>query len=132
MKPIDPLKEFSEIHWRLLEQSICCNIPAHLSATDISMADLMKRASTNMEDIKKKHNVLDSYDGKIRFPFSSSRKRMSTIIENATGNGGYDKRLLIKGASEMILKCCDKYVDESGNTVPLDDNTVSQVKAIIH
>ena len=28
MLPIKPLDYFSEVHWKLLEQSICCNIPA--------------------------------------------------------------------------------------------------------
>lgn len=27
MKPIKPLDYFSEVHWKLLEQSICCNVP---------------------------------------------------------------------------------------------------------
>jgi hypothetical protein len=40
---------------------------------------------------------------------------MSTIISNATGNGGYDKRLLVKGASEMVKNCCSHYLDEDGN-----------------
>ena len=56
---------------------------------------------------------------------------MSTIIENATGNGGYDKRLLIKGASEMILANCKSYVNEEGQVAPLDDNVVAKVKTII-
>ena len=131
MKPIKPLDYFSEVHWRLLEQSICCNIPEEYSATDKSMADLMERASTDMGAIMKKHNVPHSNDLKIRFPFSSSRKRMSTIIENATGDGGYDKRLHIKGASEMILACCNSYVNESGQVASLDDNVVAKVKTII-
>jgi len=56
---------------------------------------------------------------------------MSTIIENATGAGGYDKRLHIKGASEMVLACCNTYMNEQGQVVPLDDNTTAQVKTII-
>ena len=131
MKPIQPLQIFSEAHWRLLEQSISCNIPAEYSATDRSMADLMDRAGTNMETLKEKHNVKEDNDNKLRFPFSSSRKRMSTIIENATGNGGYDKRLLIKGASEMILACCSKFVNEQGQVATLEDVTINKVKAII-
>lgn len=31
----------------------------------------------------------------------------------------------------MILKCCTSYVNEAGQVMPLDDNVVSQVKAII-
>jgi magnesium-transporting ATPase (P-type) len=42
----------------------------------------------------------------IRFPFTSGRKRMSTIIENADNGTSYNKRLVIKGASEMVLEGC--------------------------
>jgi len=114
MVKIRPLDVFAETHWRLLEQAICCNIPPELSATDRSMADLMERAGTDMDAMKAKHSVQDNNDTKIRFPFSSSRKRMSTIIEEATGAGGYDKRLHIKGASEMVLACCNTFMNDQG------------------
>jgi magnesium-transporting ATPase (P-type) len=48
----------------------------------------------------------------VRFPFSSTRKRMSTIIENATGKGGYDKRIMLKGASEIVLEVCSHYIND--------------------
>ena len=41
-----------------------------------------------------------------RFLFSSERKRESVIIDNATGNGGYDKRLYCIGGAEEILDEC--------------------------
>ena len=40
----------------------------------------------------------------------------------------YDRRLHIKGASEMILDCCSKYVNEQGNVVKLDENVRELVK----
>ena len=49
-----------------------------LSATDKGMTDLLGRASTDIEALQKKHN-----SEMIRFPFTSKRKRMSTIIGNA-------------------------------------------------
>jgi len=51
MKPINALEIFSETHWRLLEQGICCNIPSDLSATDKSMADLMDRAGSDIKSL---------------------------------------------------------------------------------
>ncbi len=74
----------------------------------------------------------------IRFPFSSSRKRMSTIIENADlcgtpddqrtpSQASYNKRLMIKGASELILEKCTKYMDEDGKVQRLDDQVREQV-----
>ena len=46
---------------------------------------------------------------------------MSTIISDATNSGGYDKRLLCKGASEIILRCCSHYLDEHGERQELSD-----------
>lgn len=43
------------------------------------MVDLLQRASSDMAGLQKKHKVR-SNDEKIRFPFSSNRKRMSTIV----------------------------------------------------
>lgn len=73
---------------------------------------MLERGGVEIDAERKKHNVLEP--GFLCFPFSSSRKRMSTIIENATGNGGYDKRLLCKGASEMVKACCSHYLDANG------------------
>lgn len=113
MKPIKPLDMFKPLHWDMLCQSVACNVPDKCGATDKGMVDLLERASINITDLQAKHKVLDK-DEKIRFPFSSNRKRMSTIIQNATGSGDYDRRLLIKGASEIVLKCCTSYLDANG------------------
>jgi len=79
------------------------------------MFELMDRGEVDMEVIKEKHNVAKKGEY-IRFPFSSKRKRMSTIIENAKdGESGYNKRLLIKGASEIVKACCSHYLDEAGD-----------------
>ena len=68
----------------------------------------------------------------IRFPFTSKRKRMSTIINNATGNGGYDRRLLIKGASEMVKVCCTNYLDENNQKQPMTDEISRKLDDIIN
>ncbi|KAI9168440.1 plasma membrane calcium [Blastocladiella emersonii ATCC 22665] len=72
-------------------------------------------------------------------PFSSDRKRMSTVIAKAQSNSAEisfnahlpaaesapaapvtgDARLFAKGASELILASCDYMVDEHGHVVPL-------------
>lgn len=69
--------------------------------------------------------------GYIRFPFSSKRKRMSTVISNATGQGGYDKRLCIKGASEIVKGCCSHYLDENGERQALTDAKNEEMDGII-
>ena len=50
-----------------------------------------------------------------RFQFTSKRKKMSTVLENIEDNEhGYDKRLMTKGASEIVLGNCSHYLDENG------------------
>ena len=113
MKPIDAKSTFTDKHWNLIETCIACNVPDEFGATDKGMVDLLERCSSDMMALKKKHRVTGG-DEMIRFPFSSSRKRMSTVIQNATGAGGYDKRLVIKGASELVLKACNSFMNEQG------------------
>jgi len=40
---------------------------------------------------------------------------MSTIIENVEdAMPGYNKRLHVKGASEIVKNCCSHYIDKEG------------------
>jgi len=40
---------------------------------------------------------------------------MSTILENVEGaDPEYKKRLMVKGASEVVAKCCSHYIDAEG------------------
>jgi magnesium-transporting ATPase (P-type) len=72
-----------------------------MGATDKALDEFIVRCGANKAGLKSKH--MPEQANLVRFPFSSTRKRMSTIIENATGKGGYDKRIMLKGASEIVL-----------------------------
>ena len=132
MKPIDAMALFPA-HWETVIQAISCNIPplTDLSATDKAMVDLLERGGVDSEAIKEKHGVTDNNDKRIRFPFTSRRRRMSTVIENAGNGTSYNKRLVIKGAGEMILKCCTHYMDAKGQVTPLDDTSRSNIDQTI-
>lgn len=56
-------------------------------------------------------------DGFLKFPFSSERKRMSTILENVNNSKASRKRMHIKGASEIVLESCSYFYDWEKNTV---------------
>ncbi|XP_062216476.1 calcium-transporting ATPase 10, plasma membrane-type-like [Phragmites australis] len=60
-------------------------------------------------------------------PFNSAKKRMGVVIQLPGGA----LRAHCKGASEIILASCDKYLNEEGNVVPLDDATIDHLKATI-
>ena len=132
MLPLNASEIFTSTHWSLIESSVACNIPADkLSATDKAMADLLERCSSDIEVLQKKHKVFKTDNFK-RFPFSSSRKRMSTILSNAHENNSYGKRLCIKGASELVLESCTHYLDEHGQVQELRDDTKKQVLDMIN
>ena len=58
---------------------------------------------------KRKEHLAEDY---VRFHFTSKRKRMSTIIENVgLTEHGYDKRIHLKGASEIVLASCNYYLN---------------------
>jgi Ca2+-transporting ATPase len=51
-----------------------------------------------------------------QYPFSSAKKRMTTLVRDKTGITAHTK-----GASEIILAACSQYIDERGDVVPLTD-----------
>lgn len=54
----------------------------------------------------------EMYPTTLKYPFSSSRKRMSVVL---TKDG--EDYLFVKGASEMVLKCCNKWYDMEHNKI---------------
>lgn len=48
------------------------------------------------------------------FPFNSTKKRMTTLVTEGGSTTAY-----VKGASEVVLAACTRYVDKSGAVVPL-------------
>lgn len=60
-------------------------------------------------------------------PFNSAKKRMGVVIQ--LPEGGY--RAHCKGASEIVLAACDKFIDAAGNVVPLDETVTRQLNDTI-
>lgn len=46
---------------------------------------------------------------------------MSSVIENIDNGTSYNKRIHMKGASEIVMECCDKIINANGEVVPLGD-----------
>lgn len=106
-----------------IEHNISCNTNETPGATDRAMTDLLEIAKCDSEALKKRHLP----EHKIRFPFSSKRKRMSTLIENVETSNDYGKRLHVKGASEIVKGCCSHYLDADGNIKELTDDINSEL-----
>ncbi|KAG9135306.1 hypothetical protein Leryth_015207 [Lithospermum erythrorhizon] len=60
-------------------------------------------------------------------PFNSAKKRMGVVIELPGGSF----RAHCKGASEIILAACDKFIDSNGQVVPLDETSVNYLSNTI-
>jgi Ca2+-transporting ATPase len=83
------------------------------------MLKFIKRCGVDYEDYRKRY-LPKEY---LRFQFDSSRKRMSTVMElKENHDNGFNKRLLTKGASEIVVETCSHYLDASGTKQELDDN----------
>ncbi|XP_072955886.1 calcium-transporting ATPase 10, plasma membrane-type-like [Typha angustifolia] len=60
-------------------------------------------------------------------PFNSVKKRMGVVLQ--LPEGGY--RAHSKGASEIVLAACDKFIDSTGTVVSLDEATVNHLASTI-
>lgn len=68
----------------------------------------------------------------IRFHFTSKRKKMGTILSKVKDNAyGYDKRVHMKGASEIVLGNCTKWMNQDGQINDLDDGMKQHLLKII-
>ncbi|CAL0310592.1 unnamed protein product [Lupinus luteus] len=61
-------------------------------------------------------------------PFNSVRKKMSVLV--SLPDGGV--QAFSKGASEIILKMCDKIIDRNGKVVDLHESRVNEVSDVIN
>jgi len=88
--------------------------------TDCAIVNFCSKLGCDYQKFRDEHPK----DGMI--PFSSARKRMSTLV---TLDG--KKILMTKGASEIILSLCTKQMDKEGNVVELDAESRKEIEATI-
>ncbi|MHA2297720.1 MAG: cation-translocating P-type ATPase [Candidatus Hodarchaeales archaeon] len=126
-RKIDPTAEPSVN--LLLEDAVCCN-NASVSKngnkfdiigdpTEAALVVLGKKAGIS------KSGCLEKYPSKFQFPFDSERKLMSTVHGF---NGDPSRRvILVKGAVDVLLKICDRYIDVNGEIKPLNDELAEKI-----
>ncbi|KAG2373545.1 hypothetical protein C9374_012052 [Naegleria lovaniensis] len=75
---------------------------------------LVKHLNQTIDSYReRRHDLLSEERGcHLQLPFSSKLKRMSTVIPNPDGDTKY--RLFTKGASEIVLKLCSRYMKTDG------------------
>eukprot|EP00744_Colponema_vietnamica_P000450 GILI01000815.1.p2 GENE.GILI01000815.1~~GILI01000815.1.p2 ORF type:complete len:1124 (+),score=399.86 GILI01000815.1:165-3536(+) len=83
------------------------------SKTECALLQMTKDLKTDYDAIRVKLPV------EHRFPFSSARKRMSTLVKDCPAPGKH--RLFVKGASEIVLRLCSSYINSNGDKQPLTE-----------
>jgi len=108
------LKEVHQENVKLWMEAMCINSTAYLekpenssdipkvvgTKTEGALLMLAQKLGTNYDELRKGSHVAQVY------PFSSKKKRMSTVVESEHG-----KRLHCKGASEKILELCNRMME---------------------
>ena len=113
LKVNDPQYSFNECFTsqkpiELLKQAICCNAAKVPSPTEQALTNMIKKFGVDQSLYEQKFLP----PGFERFPFTSKRKKMSIILENIPDNQfGYNKRIHMKGAAEIVLKFCNYYIN---------------------
>jgi len=114
-------------HSSLFFECGACNTHGSIkntNATERAIINILKKFDVDIEGLRNKH-LEDQF---IRFQFTSKRKKMSTILTSIRDNEhGYDKRLHIKGAAEIVLDSCSKYINADGDIVELTDQFKQEI-----
>ncbi|XP_030532119.1 calcium-transporting ATPase 2, plasma membrane-type-like [Rhodamnia argentea] len=61
-------------------------------------------------------------------PFNSTKKRMGVVLQLPEGG----LRAHTKGASEIVLAACDKFLNTKGEVVPLDEASINHLNVTIN
>jgi len=105
---------------RLVEVAVLCNDARIETAggethrlgdpTELALLDFAAARGTDADALRARHGRQDEV------PFDSDRKRMSTVHE-MDGR----RRLLVKGAPDVVLPLCSRRLAAGGEAAPLDD-----------
>lgn len=111
----------------IFEQITCCNSSAEPNQksgnpTEMATINYLDRCGVDIAGIRQKYKKIADE------PFSSDRKRMSTLIKDHQGK----EMMLISGASELILAACDQLQDlKEGKISPMTQSMREEIKAAI-
>jgi magnesium-transporting ATPase (P-type) len=135
---IKSLKELAidDIHGEIIKEACSCNtlgVIGDADATELAVLKLMQQVDHDFVEMRKK---LLPKDDLIRFPFDSTRKRMTTVVDYGEGNPaptetGFHRRMHTKGAAEKILETCSHYLDTDGSKKEIDDITMKKILGAI-
>ncbi|EFA75309.1 P-type ATPase [Heterostelium album PN500] len=86
------------------------------SKTECALLNFGKLFGSDYQEVRRRLEIRELY------PFSSARKRMGVLVQNDAKT----LRFYQKGASEIVLAQCDRYIDQDGQVQPIS-NAVRQM-----
>ena len=123
---------FTQMEWEILELSVACNTDTYFDKNGDEKGNKSDMAFTSFtttlgSDIKAlRQRYMKPVKGeKARIPFTSKRKKMSTLISDDSLPTGY--RLLVKGGSDIVLTACDFYMKPNGEIMKMDEKMKNQI-----
>lgn len=116
----------SPINFQLKTLNMLIDIAAYCNNSTIKDGDPTEVALLNMVQAKKPGYLNRKTDKRIHeIPFDPDRKCMSVIIERRNG----EKYLFTKGAPDIILKKCNKYLHSKG-IVPFKNDRQAYIRVL--
>lgn len=127
---------FNEIEWEHFKNHLACNTSTKFNEkgeesgnkSDESLTRLLKKFGVNVKALREEY-IININNDKPQINFTSSRKKMSTVATHSSFPTGY--RLYTKGASEIILRACSKYIDGNGIVSDFSDEAKKRVEGKI-
>lgn len=99
------------------------------SKTECALLGFSKSLGSQYDDLRHDATIAKVY------PFASKRKTMTTISKtkenSAKSSSQADYRIHVKGASEIVLGTCTQYIDNKGQTAPLDEEAATKFNSLI-
>ena len=112
---------------KLFYEAWACNTigtAAEANATEKAMLKMLDKFEWNYEGMREKH-LKEPF---VRFPFTSRRKKMGTVLTEIDDNEyKYDKRLHVKGAAEIVLNTCSHYLNADGERLELTNDKKEEI-----
>lgn len=111
----------------IFQQSTCCNSTADPdkesgNPTEMAILRYIKSCGVPINSFRERYQKISEE------PFSSDRKRMSTLVKNDDGR----ELMLIKGASELILESCENLLNlENGEIIKIDQAVKEEISNAI-
>lgn len=115
----------------LFLQACACNTSGtskEANATEKAILKMLDKFECDYQEMRDKH-LKEPF---VRFPFTSRRKKMGSILTAIDDNEyRYDKRLHVKGAAEIVLGTCSHYIAADGSrkelTNEMKDDIITNV-----